>query len=283
MKELRDIWKAAGSFGLERGRISERILLQMLFSGAYVGERTDIFADYIKKGADSRLEEAFLARCAYDYFVKERLTEELVFQEIGRMANQGGETLRVCKLALLKYYAEGLVEVKQDIKPILEAFLHEMLTERIHLNFFRGFMGKDDIKEPLLMELMDKTIVEYRARPGARAAIHYVVMHEDGESSEYCTEAMREVLAGVCFKEFVLFFGESLQYYIMEEQDGQEQLTESGNLQNGDIHGKSADWRYELINDILISRMLEDFDTLDGLLDEYYRREYLGENLFKLQ
>ena len=54
-------------------------------------------------------------------------------------------------------------------------------------------------------------------------------------------------------------------------------------MQKSDVHGKNSDWRYEMINDILISSVLEDYDTLDGLMDQYYRREYLGENLFALQ
>ena len=161
--------------------------------------------------------------------------------------------------------------------------MQEMLAEKIHLKFFRQFVERNVIKEQLLRELMDKTIVEYRARPGAKASIHYVIMREDGEASEYLTEPMREVFGGLCFKEFVLFFGESLQYYIMEEKDGEEQLTESGNLQKSDIRSRDVDWRYELLNDVLISRTLEDFDTLDALMDEYHRREYLNENLFVLQ
>ena len=42
---------------------------------------------------------------------------------------------------------------------------------------------------------------------------------------------MKEVYFGVYVKEFVLFYGEKLQYYITEEQENQEQLTESGILQ----------------------------------------------------
>lgn len=282
-KELRDIWKAARSFEMDAYHVSERILLQMLYSGAFVGEKMEIFSYYVSRGADPRIEEAFLARCAYDYFVKDQLTDEIVFQEIYKMADRQDEVLRVCKLAFLKYYAENLEDITQEIIPVIEDFLHEMLVEKIHLNFFKNYIGKSFIKDPLLLELMDKTIVEYCARPGSRATIHYVIMHEDGEASEYLTETMREVFGGICFKEFVLFFGESLQYYIMEEKDGEEQLTVSGNLQKSDIHGKDGDWRYEMINDILISCTLEDFDTLDGLLDEYHRREYLGENLFALQ
>jgi hypothetical protein len=131
--------------------------------------------------------------------------------------------------------------------------------------------------------MIDKSIVEYRAHPGARVCIHYVIVRENGEASEYLTEPMREVYGGLCFKEFVLFFGENLQYYITEEHGGQEELTESGNLQRSDIGGDDADGRYEMINDIVISSTLEDCDTLDSLLEEYYRREYLNEQLFALQ
>ncbi|MBR1771273.1 MAG: hypothetical protein IJ747_04525 [Lachnospiraceae bacterium] len=281
-RELRDIWKAACSFDVDAYRLSERILQKMLFSGAFVGEKMDIFAYYVARGTTGDVEEAFLARCAYDYFVKDRVTEDIVFRQIGRMAEEK-DPARVCKLAYLKYYAENGVDITDREGRWIATFLHELLTERIHLNFFRNYLGNDKIHEPMLSELMDKTIVEYRASAGGKATIHYVIMREDGVSSEYLAEPMREVFGGVCYKEFVLFFGETLQYYIMEERNGEEQLTESGNLQKSDIHNRNTDWRYEMINDILISRTLEDFDTLDGLLDEYYRRAYLGEHLFALQ
>ena len=87
----------------------------------------------------------------------------------------------------------------------------------------------------------------------------------------------------MCFKEFVLFFGETLQYYITEERNGEEQLTESGNLQKSDIRGEGHDSRYQLVNDIVISKTLEDFDTMDNLLEEYKRKEFLNGKLFGLK
>lgn len=282
-KELRDIWKAARSFELDTYLLSERLLVQMLFSGAFVGEKMEIFEYYISGDTDGRIAEAFLDRCCYDYFVKERLTDAVVFREIGERYRQQGELQRVCKLAYLKYFSENPDEIREENKPIIEAFLEEFISEKIHLNFFRTYAGMQFAKESILREMMDKTIVEYRAKPGARANIHYVIMREDGAGSEYLTEPMREVCGGLCFKEFVLFFGENLQYYIMEENGGEGQLTESGNLQKSDIRGDGGDWRYEMINDIIISKTLEDYDTLDGLMDEYYRREYLNQNLFVLQ
>ena len=136
---------------------------------------------------------------------------------------------------------------------------------------------------PQLQEMKDKTIVEYHTRGGVRARIHYVMMHENGQAEDYLSEYMQEVYSGVFFKEFVLFFGENLQYYIMEESENEEQLTESGSLQKSDIMNESPDSKYEIINDMMISMTLQDDTTLDHLIEEYYRREYLDHRLFTLQ
>lgn len=278
IKDMRDIWKAARAFDVECYNLCERILIQMLYSGAFVGEKMDIFRYYVSQGAKQEVEEAFLSQCAYDYFVREKVTDSYVFQEIQNMHQRNEQVKKVCKLALLKYYAENKGEYGEATRAVLEAYLREMMQEKIHLNFFRELKEFDYLTQ----ELADKTIIEYSVHPGGRAKIHYVVLHDNGEAQEYLSEYMRDVYGGVCFKEFVLFFGETLQYYIMEESDGEEQLTESGNVQKSDIRNASDNSKYSLINDMVISKTLQDYDTLDGLLEEYYRKEYYNEQLFEL-
>lgn len=278
-KSMRDIWKAARAFGVDCFRLSETILVQMLYSGAFVGEKMEIFRYYISQGPKPEVEEAFLAQCAYDYFVKDRVMESDVFQEIQAMYLRGEPVQRVCRLAYLKYYAEAKPERTEQVNRLAEGFLHEMMSDGIHLEFFRAYKENREVA----LELADKTIIEYHANPRGKTSIHYVILHENGESDEYTTEYMQEVLGGVCFKEFVLFFGETLQYYITEERNGEEQLTESGNLQKSDIRGEGHDSRYQLVNDIVISKTLEDFDTMDNLLEEYKRKEFLNGKLFGLK
>ena len=53
-------------------------------------------------------------------------------------------------------------------------------------------------------------------------------------------------------------------------------------MQKSDIRNESDSNKYNLINDMVISKNLQDYDTLDGLLEEYYRKEYYNEQLFKL-
>ena len=64
--------------------------------------------------------------------------------------------------------------------------------------------------------------------------------------------------------------------------DGQQQLTESANVQKSDGQRDEEDNKFHLINDILIGKTLIDYDTLDSLLEEYYSREYYNEQLFSL-
>lgn len=276
---MRDIWKAARSFDMDCYRLCERILVQMLYSGAFVGEKMEIFRYYINQGAKLEVEEAFLAQCSFDYFVKERMTELEVFSEVMHMHQRGEPVQKVCKLAFLKYFSENREEIGPEYRPLLRMFLEEMMDQGICLDFFRRFEEYGD----LWQELSDKTIIEYRARAGAKVRIHYKLLRENGQEEAYRSEYMQDAYGGVCFKPFVLFFGERLQYYITEERDGEEQVTESGTLQKSDDTGGGEESRYRLIDDIVISRSLEDFDTMDDLLEEYYKKDFLNSRLFALQ
>ena len=62
---------------------------------------------------------------------------------------------------------------------------------------------------------------------------------------------------GICGKEFILFFGETLQYYIMEERGRVEQLMESGELQKREWDGPEQDGRFARINDMAVSRSMQ--------------------------
>jgi hypothetical protein len=225
------------------------------------------------------VERAFLSCCSHDYFVRERIVDSYVFDEICTLYQRSEEINKICMLAFLKYYAENPAERSDRIMDAARAFMKAILAEKIHLAFFREY---DEFKD-LMHDMEDKTIIEYRAHPGARARIHYVLMKENGDAGEYYSEYMREVYGGVYFKEFILFFGEQLQYYIMEELNGEEQLTESGTLQKSDASESTPGSRFEIINDMVISKSMQDYNTLDGLMEEYFRREYFNGELFKLE
>ncbi|MGN0386622.1 MAG: DUF5717 family protein [Lachnospiraceae bacterium] len=278
-KNMRDIWKAAKSFEVNVDELTERMVLQMLFTGAYVGEKMEIFKSYVETGRGRELVRAFITRCAYEYYVKDRLTDLYIFDQIALAYRLKEEVESVCKLAFVKHYAENPGEVTEECVEILTAFIRDLMKEGIVLKMFKAFPG---IHDAFINSLSDRTVIEYRASEGARAVMHYRLGHGDGKEDEvYKTEEMKVSYGNIYFKEFVLFFGECLQYYIVEIKDGEEQVTESVTLQVSET--SNVEGKYNAINDLSISYTMGDYETADRLLAEFSYTDYLQRGLFAIK
>lgn len=278
IKEMRDVWKTAEAFGVDTYGLCERMIVQMLYTGAHVGEKIEIFRSYNKSGGSERLRAAFLSQCCYDYAIGEQITEPYVFESVLQLYLEGAQLHLVCKIACLRYYAENRQDQTNTVRRASEDFLRDLLDKQIVLPLYKEYQGV----LPQMDAYLDKTMVEYRVRPGSRAVIHYVIQSEDEEENEYCKEEMRDMFGGICVKEFVLFFGERLQYYITEETENGEQLTKSGTINKSDIGQENFENRFSMLNDIMIGKTLQDYDTVDNLLREYYRQDHMVEQIFML-
>ena len=290
-KDLRNIWKMSGGYGVDRKVLEERMIIQMLYSGAFVGERGEIFEDYILQDPDKDVVKAFLLQSCYDYFVHEKLISPNVFSQLSQLEEEGSELPKEAALAYLKYYAENPRIIDDSIREKIIKLLGYMMKNRIHLSLFQNFLSEEsfpqgDLRTALLevMDVMcDRTIIDYRVSEGGSAIIHYTFADPDADDGDYKEERMREVCGGVCFKEFVLFFGESIQYYITEETSSGSELKTSGVLRKNDYLGPEGNSRFGIISDMLVSNTMKDFDTFDRLYAEYYKKEFLNRKLFKLE
>lgn len=278
VKIMRNIWRAARAFEEDCFELSERILVQMLSTGAYIGEKNEIFEYYLSKGGKLEIIKAYLAQNSYDYFVKERIVAPDIFREIGRLARNGEKLHRVCKLAFIKFYSEFEEKPDEAQQQVLSMFLKEMIEKNIHLNAFKTLSKFCESQS-----FSDKTILEYKAKPGSKAIIHYLHQKRNEDDGEYLVEEMHPVFGGVYFSEFVLFFGESIQYYIVEQRDEKEELTESGALQKTDMEMKDCEDSFSRINDLVISSTLHDYNGLEQMLEEYYKLKFLAEKYFELK
>ncbi len=274
-KEMRDIWQAAEAFDVDTNRLCQRCLEQILFSGAYLSDVLEMYQSYKKGFVEPELEHALLAQWSYDYFIKDKLVPSYVFLQMAKLV-ETYEFLLVEKLALIKFFAENPEQRTAESLEVIKGFVREMLGNDMFLPCFLEFV--DEVPE--LRVYADKIFVEYKGSPYGKAVLHYMIALGDGEGGEYRTEEMRNIYGGVYCKEFLLFYGESLQYYIMEEVDGKEQLTESATIQKSDVAKSGDDSRYSMLNDIAISKTMQDYETLDEMLEEYYRKTYLVDSLF---
>ncbi len=278
VKDMRDLWKTAGNVGVDVFELSKRILTQILYTGAHIGDKIALFRSYVERsGGGDELERVFLAKSANDYFVDNMVTDSYIFERIGILAKDGADLLDVCRMAYLRNFTEVNHDQLKPDPDIVKEFLKKLLAQDIYFSFFMHYQNV----LPQMGQFCDKSIIEYRTTPGTKCIVHYISSEDEDE--EYKTMPMQEMYRGIYDAWFILFFGEQIQYYITEEDyNGRgERLTESGTISKSDIVQESIMGRYSIINDIMIGKTLQDYDTVDRLLAEYYRKRFLTNKLFR--
>ena len=281
IKQLKNIWKAASNFYVDTYEICERMIRQTLVTGAFIGDEAAVLAQYVEGGAKTEVESSYLSYFSHDYFVNGRVVKEYMFKEIERLYVCEKVCNDVCMLAYLKYYSQekDLKHISQVTRDCIRDFVTELYTRKgILFSFFAAF--KNISLEAA--QISNQTIIEYRGDPNHKTTINYVYAGAE-EGNGFCREKMVDMYGGIYVKSFLLFFGESLQYYITEETATGDELTESGVVTKSDAIGEGDADRYSIINDIAIADTLKDYDTALQLLEEYKYREYLIDSVFMPQ
>ena len=276
-RDMRDIWKAAYEFDINVEGIEERILCQMLYSQSFVGEKDDLFRDYVERGGREKVVAAWLSYSAFQYFVRDSITDSSIFSEILRRFRDVGELSDAESLALTRHIAEenpgngGLLrEAAELVKSLME---RGIVME--YFSVFRPFI-------PALLFFQDRRYVEYRTEPGRQVMVHSML--SDGEKEgDYFKERMAEIYEGIFSQNYVLFFGETLQYYITEIEEGRSNLTESGSLEHDMSIGVRGESRFDMLNDILAAHAVGDGESLFKLMEQYLEKTQAVSWLFSLK
>lgn len=271
-EQMYHIWKASNVFELDTFELEERILCQMMYADRILPDIDPLFAKYYENGGREMVVMAYLTLLAHSYFVDGRKTEQLVFDILESRYLYHMELNDTCRLALLKYLSVLRKQTKAQYQ-----MLDELLSEFTRRNMFFAFYKKLDSKLIQKYHLYDKVILEYRTEPGKHVVLHY---SRDEDGSDFIAEDMADVYDGIYVKQFVMFFGEMIQYYISEEQDNQVQVTESNRLTNQDVYNQKDDRRYSLINQMLISNSLMEQESLREYMERYQELEELTRHLF---
>jgi len=276
LKDLKELWRATDSFGLDAGPLVEHMMLQVLFTGAQMKEKTDIYLEHADRNMNTELEQAYLARLSYDYLVRQEEIPETVFDRVVYLERLGEHLLTVCILAWLKAAAQRIEKGTPDAvaeETVLQ-YLARMREEEIFLPFFTAFADLD----PKCRIRAGLSFIEYRGAKDSRVILHYVFEQEEQERTEYRREEMVHVYGGIFVRAFLLFFGERIHYYITEEDGRQEKLTRSSILEY--TQKQREEDRFGLINHIAVAYEMHDDVTYRKLSEEYERKSYLADHLF---
>ena len=174
-------------------------MIQLLFTHVFCADKINYLDAFIEMQGSGEIEKAFLAQCAYDYFVNDTVTDDYVFERIEKLLSDKEKINRVSKLSLLKYYSNSEKEVWNV--NLIEDLVNEELEKKVCFPFFLLF-------EPVVKNLQsysDYSFVEYRGNPRGHVVIHYCVEHDDGVATEYRKEEMNHLFSGIFVKSFILF------------------------------------------------------------------------------
>ncbi len=276
VRELWEIWRACDRFDTGSYELCERLLVQMLFTGEYVEEEGAVFRKYLEGSADESLTDRYLLHLAYRYFVHGYEPEPLLWRELKRKSRNGQQQDIICELALLRFFS-GQEELEEEERQMVRLFLDDLILKKgIVFGFFRQFL-------PLVPEMvyfMDQTFLEYRAETENPLLLHYM-LKADERNGAYHTDELRCCYAGIYTRSFLLFEGETLQYYITEKKGEKENLVESGVL-----HGSNGETlqagRFGAINRFIEAVSQHESAKAEKMLEEYYQTDFSAERLFTL-
>ena len=178
----------------------------------------------------------------------------------------------VCRLGLLKWCA-AQPELSEEMLELSGGILEEALKKGCFLAFYEHL--PEALKRKYLIH--DRIVFEYRTNPQARVILAYIPQG----GTEYVECEMQKMYDEIFAKEFLVFFGESLPYFIKEKQDKEWKVTQSGRIQSQQLSTEREDSRYEMVNDMLAGWQMQDEETMFkcleayGKLDEIVNKEFL--------
>lgn len=254
--EMKELWREAKEYEVHTHKLGERILTQMLFSESLFGEAA-IFEEYYAEGAYIGLQQAYLAYMSREYVVENRKISKSVIDIICKEYEKGEETIDICKIAVLKYYAKR--EYDSSMRKTLKKFMQDLCGKQIYFPFFMNYE-----KEWLIeLQLWDKTLIEYKGQKGSRVMLYYQLQKGNSEDVDYSTEVLTPMYENLYVKKFVLFANEKLKYYFKEIIDGNVYRSEKAVCKKEVEQGERG--RYGRLNDILL---------LEGEEQETKMKEY---------
>ncbi len=276
LSRLLSIRKCAKDFYLDTYKLDERILLQAMFEQVVFPDEGEILSDYRSQGGKIEVVEAGLISISHAAFLGRLEMTPEVAALIVKNSTEKDAIPRISELALLRYYAERDI-LDETEYALCDLMLSDCLRDGLRFAFYTDL--PPDLKAKYRLE--DRVIVEQEADPGDTVILYYYLSSE-GRLSDYHSVPLKQMYRRIHSREFLLFAGEVLTYYVEIEHNGvRERLPErTVTLPAVSMNGRS---RYHLINQMRSAYRLEKTDEFREKLLEYRRQDAVVHALFTLE
>ena len=250
--------------------------LHGIFHRIYHPGDAAVLKDYVKLSGKEQVILAYLTFASFQYFIGGKEAETFIFRSLEHVRKKGWEYDIICDLALLKYYAQEKKWEETRLETA-RAILSVCARTGLKFAFFQ------ELPRTLLqsMQLEDKVFAQCQASPRADVTIHYRMLQPDREPGEFKSEPLKNLYQGIYNKEFILFYGEVLEYYFTVAGRGEIQQTEKNRLTvpEAKLEGTT---KYQMINRMLAAKQQGREQELMELLGQYRQQEAWVSSLFEL-
>ncbi len=251
--------------------LAERILVQMLFAEDFSVPSGSVFPAFCAGGGNSMVIAAWKNYWAHLYLVSPGQRTIDVFPQIFADIAAKKEVSDSCRYALMKRLATAATITDGEFE-ILDDLIRTAIASRVYFAFFRRM----DRRLILKYQLYDKFYVEYYSEPGQRMIISW--KQSDGTLRE---EEMLQAYPGIYVHEFVLFYGQELDYRLFDAEDRTKVCREDSIRFSGMLRPGTAS-RYDLL--CRASEELERANTgrASQILEEYREKDRIAREFFEV-
>ncbi|MCR5773971.1 MAG: DUF5717 family protein [Lachnospiraceae bacterium] len=256
-RELKDIWRACLDFDSDPTVIEGRLIEQMLATGAYIGDRDEVFFHYLMGVPSKHVVGEYFRKAAEDNFLRDTLLDDRLF--IGLLDYSVDEEISDIEALCLIRFFESRRDLRSD--RILFPYIRGLAERDMVFDFFIPY--KDLL--PSLELYADDVFIEYRTSPGARVVLNYSLDPSETEPVEFRSELMKEVYPGVYQSRGNVFPGEYMQYYITVNDNGPTR----SDIEYSEERLSNGDSRYEILQDAITSLNMGDSASFTELAEDY--------------
>ncbi|MBO4290020.1 MAG: hypothetical protein J5865_08000 [Lachnospiraceae bacterium] len=276
-RDMLKVLKAAVKAHASTEDMTERLLAQMLFTGAGYGLDT-VFKDYVKTGKVERiLVDAYYVTKCYNYFVKNEPLPEDLAKRLTKDLQKNAVYYAIpviTMLAVTKYWSMQET-VPEEFCPLLEAMVRALVQKNIVFTHYKRLAAWMDIPQ----EICDKTIVTYRGEEGLTVVL---MLYRNGTSKDPIYLEMNHAYGGIYTRPVLLFNDDHPRYEIRVEKNGVTKVVEVGELYP-DITRTKDELKFTRLDRLLELHDMSDEEDWQEDLRAYGRNDTLYGDLFTIQ
>ncbi len=265
------VFQSAQVFYIDTQELAERILVQMLYTAGFFDCVGAVYKSYEASGSPL-VKKAYLTYFCFHSFVHGIALPDGFYAALKSFWLDERDLAAVCELELLRYYSFCPPRQQKEIE-IEEELLKRYVFQGICFAFYKNLNAGLQMK----YQLNDKYFIEYHACRHRRIKLCYALGDD-----RYIEEELPEVMEGIYVKAFTLFWDETVQYYIIEESDGQKTVTESGILQCKPVKSVMQDSRYERLNEMIMLKTYQKTELLQSKMLEFEHLEHMAGESFTI-